>query len=137
MGRSLLQDELDCRPEVVEVERLSNYRKAVKFEFRAKCCDKDDFRSTRQLRQATRELIAIEPGHDQIADDEVDTYAWLLYHVQCFLAVCCSQDLISQLLQLSGNDVTDRVVIIDYQHGKGMSGGKGDHVCLSICRRRA
>jgi hypothetical protein len=130
MRQSLLQDELDCRPEVVEVERLSKYQKAVKLEFRAKGCNKNDFRSMRQLPQPTRELIAIESGHHQITDHQVDTYAWLLYHCQCFLAVCCSQDLTSQLLQLSGNDVANGIVIIYYQYGWGMIGGKGNHLCL-------
>jgi hypothetical protein len=113
---SLLQDALHRRREVTDVERLSKYGKSSEFGVGAKSCDKQYFGRIRQLRQAASELIAIEPGHHQIADHKVDFYARLLYYCQRMFAVCCSQDAIPLLLQRSGNEVADGVVIVDYQY---------------------
>jgi hypothetical protein len=131
---SLLQDALNRPAEVIEEERLSKRRTSVKLEVGAKGCDEDDFRRIRQLRQAASELIAIEPGHEQITDHKVDLHARMLYYRQSLFAVCCSQDPISLLFQRLGNDVADTVVVVDYQHGERewLRGCEGLHVRLSL-----
>ena len=61
-----------------------------------------------------REFKAIELGHQQIADHDVDLHFRLLQHRQRFHSILGSQNAKSALLQLSRQNAANSVIIVDH-----------------------